>query len=171
MKRYLIAMKKILPLIVLITLLTSGILTAQQNSPAETEWVSMEDALLLARESGKKILIDVYDQGCPYCRRMHSQVYPDSKIVDVIDDYFIGVKVDVNSDASLKYLGQQFTEKQFASALRITGVPTAFFMNGDGEIIGQQPGFIPAETFLKLLKFVGSDAYLTQNFSEYSVSN
>jgi thioredoxin-related protein len=164
-------MKKILPLIVLITLLTSGILTAQQNSPAETEWVSMEDALLLARESGKKILIDVYDQGCPYCRRMHSQVYPDSKIVDVIDDYFIGVKVDVNSDASLKYLGQQFTEKQFASALRITGVPTAFFMNGDGEIIGQQPGFIPAETFLKLLKFVGSDAYLTQNFSEYSVSN
>lgn len=171
LKRYLFSMKKILSLLVFITLLTTGVLSAQQTDSAETKWVSMEDALLLARESGKKILIDVYDQGCPYCRRMHSQVYPSSEIVDVIDNYFIGVRVDVNSDATLKYLGQQFTEKQFASALRITGVPTAFFMNGDGEIIGQQPGFIPAETFLKLLKFVGSDAYMTQSFSDFSESN
>jgi len=171
LKRYLSVMKKFSSLLVFILLLTTGMLTAQNNKPAETEWVSMEDALLLARESGKKILIDVYDQGCPYCRRMHSQVYPSSEIVEVIDDYFIGVRVDVNSEETLKYLGQQFTERQFAVALRITGVPTAFFMNGDGEIIGQQPGFIPAVTFLKLLKFVGSDAYLKQTFAEFSESN
>jgi len=133
-----------------------------------SEPISLQKALELAPQQQKKILIDVYATWCPYCQRMHSEVYPSEGVQKAINNYFLWVKIDVESDEMVNYHGEQMTQAQFANALENANVPTAYFLNQEGAILGKQPGFIDADVFLQLLNFVGSDAYLDQSFNEYT---
>jgi len=134
----------------------------------ETAPVTLAEALNEASRGGKKILIDVFAEWCPYCQRMHSDVYTSEEVLEAISDYFIWVKIDVESPSPVSYYGTEMTEAQFASALENESVPTTYFLNSEGAVIGSQPGFIEAEVFAALLKFVGSDAYLEKSFQEYT---
>jgi thioredoxin-related protein len=40
-------------------------------------------------------------------------------------------------------------------------------MNGEGELLGMQPGLLSAEIFEDLLNFVGSDAFESLSFEEF----
>ncbi|TVP97781.1 MAG: DUF255 domain-containing protein [Balneolaceae bacterium] len=136
-----------------------------QNSTVQP--VSLEQALRMAPQQDKKILVDVYAAWCPYCQRMHSDVYTDQNVLDAISDYFIWVKINVESDNKVKYMGAEMTEAEFARALNNRNIPTTYFLNKSGEILGIQPGYIEEGTFSNLLNFVGSNAFLNQTFDEY----
>lgn len=137
------------------------------SQSAETSPVSLQEALELAAEEEKKILIDVYAEWCPYCQSMHSEVYKDDEVLDAISAHFIWVKINVESDDPVRFQGHEMTEAEFAQALENQSVPTTYFMNDEGAILGLQPGYIEADMFSMLLRFVGSDAFLTQTFQEY----
>lgn len=158
-------------LAVLLLLPAADGLRAQSSvsKPLEVEPVSLEEALEQAAREGKKILIDVYAEWCPYCQRMHGSVYTSREVLDAISDYYIWVKINVESTDKVSYYGSEMSQAQFASALENKSVPTTYFMNSEGAIIGSQPGFIESEVFADLLNFVGSDAYLTQSFEEFSM--
>src|SRR5690554_4785684 len=87
-----------------------------ENAP---EWKDLESALSLAseNESGKLILIDIYEIGCRFCRQMEREVYPSESIRMLIDNRFIPVKIDGNSDELLTYKGETMTQQQFASMM------------------------------------------------------
>lgn len=131
------------------------------------EPVSLEQALQMAPERNKKILIDVYAAWCPYCQRMHSDVYTNQHVLDAISEHFIWVKINVESDNTVNYLGTEMTEAEFARALENRNIPTTYFLSQTGEILGVQPGYIEETMFSSLLNFVGSDAFLHQTFNEY----
>ena len=145
-------------------LLSPAFLSAQS---AEIKPVSLEEALSRASQENKKILIDVYASWCPYCQRMHSDVYTNDLVLSAISDYYLWVKINVESGDMVTYKGSQFTEAQFARALDNENVPTTYFMNDEGAIIGVQPGYLEADVFSNLLNFIGSDAFLNQSFDEF----
>ncbi len=139
---------------------------AQENEDVP-EPISLEEALKIAPESGKKILIDVYAEWCPYCQRMHSEVYKDGAVLEAITEHYVWVKINVESDRMVNYHGNEMTEAEFARALENRNVPTTYFLDKEGSILGSQPGFIEADMFSNLLNFVGSDQYLVQSFQDY----
>ena len=132
------------------------------------EPIPLQEALKLAPAEGKKILVDVFATWCPYCQRMHSEVYPSEEVQKAIIDYFLWVKIDVESDVMVNYHGEEMTQAQFASALENQNVPTTYFLNSEGAILGKQPGYLKQDVFVNLLNFIGSDAYLNQSFQEYA---
>lgn len=148
----------------LVTAVCTGTLHSQT---AGADPVSLEEALELASSEKKKILVDVYAEWCPYCGRMHDEVYPSDEVRKAIAAHFVLVKINVESNELVNYHGNEMTEAEFARALENENVPTTYFMNDKGTILGIQPGYIPQETFSALLYFVGSDAYLSQSFEEY----
>lgn len=150
-----------------LALLSPVYLSAQS---AEINPVSLEEALKRAPQEDKKILIDVYASWCPYCQRMHSDVYTSEVVLNAISDYYLWVKINVESEEMVKYKGTQFTEAQFAKALDNQSIPTTYFMNEEGSIIGVQPGYLEVDVFSNLLNFVGSDAFLVQTFDEFRKS-
>ncbi len=133
----------------------------------DPEPISLEEALSKAPDEGKKILVDVYAEWCPYCRRMHTEVYKDKDVLEAISDHYIWVKINVESEEKVNYHGTEMSEAQFARALENQSVPTTYFLDAEGSILGAQPGFIEAPTFSDLLIFVGSDIYLNRSFQEY----
>jgi hypothetical protein len=40
-------------------------------------------------------------------------------------------------------------------------------MNSSGELLGMQPGLLPADVFEDLLTFVGTDSFESISFEEY----
>lgn len=146
-------------------LLASGVRLHAQDTQREP--VTLEEALKAAPLENKKILLDVYASWCPYCQRMHSDVYTNQAVMDAISDYYLWVQINVESDELVNYQGTEMTESEFARALDNKNIPTTYFMNEEGAIIGVQPGYLEAEVFSNLLNFVGSDAFLNQSFEEY----
>lgn len=147
-----------------------SVLFLPQNLYSHTDGVKpvpLELALKMASDSEKKILIDVYAAWCPYCQRMHSDVYTDSAVIDAISEHFILVQINVESDEKVSYHGNEMTQAEFARALENRNVPTTYFLNHEGAIIGSQPGYLDEGIFSNLLNFVGSDAFLTQTFDEF----
>lgn len=158
-------MKKCSKYISIVLLMLLPVVVSAQDQLVEP--VPLEKALELAPKEGKKILVDVFATWCPYCQRMHSDVYPSEGVQKAISDYFLWVKIDVESEKMVNYHGEEMTQAEFASALENQNVPTAYFLNSEGAILGKQPGFLEEEVFVNLLNFVGSDAYLDQSFQEY----
>jgi len=130
----------------------------------------LKEAIELAKSTDKKILIDVYAEWCPYCERMHKNTYTDEAVKKAINDNFYLVKINIESENTVDYLGNEMTETEFAQQLNSKSLPSTFFMNKEGKLLGMQPGLVPAETFYKLLNFVGTDAYLSKSFDEYRQS-
>jgi thioredoxin-related protein len=157
---------------ILLMIISSFLLgtNAKAQNATGAEPTTLEQALKLAPETGKKILVDVYATWCPYCKRMHSEVYPSDEVRQAISDHFLLVKIDVEGTEEVNYFGEVMTEAEFARALENQNVPTTYFLNDEGAILGVQPGYLEPDVFSSLLQFVGSDAYLNQTFSEFNQS-
>lgn len=142
---------------------TLATVSAGQNlNPTE-----LDTALESAKESGKKVLIDVYAEWCPYCEKMHTEVYTETDVIEAVNEYFYLVKINIESENEVNFLGNRMTEIEFAKMLNSSSLPTTYFMNSDGELLGMQPGLLPADVFEDLLTFVGSDSFESLSFEEY----
>ncbi len=145
----------------------------EATSPPASEigWTGVDHALQLASAGDKLVLIFVYAEWCPYCHRMWEEVWPDERVGEQVRRYFVPVPINIDSDDPVHFQGHTFTESEFSRALQNESVPTVYFMNTNGEIVGRQPGFLPAELFARLLEYVGSGAYETQTFDEFDSGN
>lgn len=128
---------------------------------------ALDSALLSAKESGKKVLIDVYAEWCPYCEKMHTEVYTETDVIKAVNEHFYLVKINIESQNEVNFLGNRMTESDFAKMLKSSSLPSTYFMNSSGELLGMQPGLLPADVFEDLLTFVGSDSYESLSFEEY----
>jgi thioredoxin-related protein len=153
---------KILCLSLGLVICFSAISIGQSLSPTP-----LESALLSAKESGKKVLIDVYAEWCPYCEKMHTEVYTETDVIEAVNEHFYLVKINIESQNEVNFLGNRMTESEFAKMLKSSSLPTTYFMNSSGELLGMQPGLLPADVFEDLLTFVGSDSYQSLSFEEY----
>ncbi len=136
---------------------------AQEN----IRWHSMQQAQKLAKKQDKKVLIYAEASWCMYCEEMNKEVFPQPQVIDSLNSYFYPVKIDIESEEKIVFNGEKMTQKQFALNHRVRATPTIFFLNSSGKILGAQPGFIPVDTFSRLLGFVGSDSYQKMEFGSY----
>lgn len=149
-------------LLILISGLSSGVAFSQSLTPTD-----LETALASAKADDKKVLIDVYAEWCPYCEKMHTEVYTETDVIEAVNEYYYLVKINIESDNIVNYLGNKMPERDFATLLESTSLPTTYFMNGKGELLGTQPGLLPADVFRDLLHFVGSNAFESTSFDEF----
>ncbi len=143
---------------------------ASSGSPGASgavQWQSFENAITLAGEQNKKLLIDVYTDWCGWCKRMDSDVYSDASVIAALNAGFIPVKLNAESSRELIYFGSQMTEAQFARSAGVTGYPTTLFLGPDAKPITRVPGYIPADKFVSILNYIGQNHYQTLSFEEY----
>ncbi|WP_020404596.1 thioredoxin family protein [Gracilimonas tropica] len=145
---------------------------AQDDTPPDPkkmfDWKPLKEAQKLASENDKKVLIYGNARWCTYCKKMEKEVFPSKEVQERTEKHFYPVWLDIESQDSLSFRGKTMTHRQLAMGFRITGTPTFIFLDSEGEVIAGQPGFIPEELYLTILDFVGSDAYLDQDFGEFS---
>lgn len=86
---------------------------------------------------------------------MEKETFNDDSVVSYLNDNFIPIKV--NSDSDIK------TALDFG----VRGLPSAWFIEGNGERISNLPGFIAADILLNVLKYINTDSYKDMPFRQF----
>jgi len=148
------------------------------GAPASpVNWVSMEEAVALAEQDGKKIVVDVYTDWCGWCKVMDRQTYGSPKIADYLNEHFHAVKFDAEGKEALtlngktyKYVGSGRRGYHEYAAWLLGGqmqYPSTTFLDSEHNLIGTIPGFLQPTQFAQILEYTHTEAYKTQSFQEF----
>lgn len=154
--------------LLLLGLLGLALLPGSSQAQMEVPPHSFEQALDKAQAEDRPILVEIYAPWCPWCQRMQDEVYADSTVQSYLSSEFLYVRLNSDADEGThQFRSRTLSTSELASTLGAQGVPTTVFLTADGTPIGRQPGFIDRSTFLRLIRYVGSDAYRNQSFDTF----
>jgi len=117
--------------------------TWSPNSTVASEgikWYTYDEGMALGKNEKKRVFLHFYADWCHYCKKMAEEAFQDPSVVSFINENFIAIRV--NADKEIK----------IASNYGVIGLPTSWFLEGNGDKIGNLPGYIPPERFLSMLK-------------------
>ncbi|MBR6774984.1 MAG: DUF255 domain-containing protein [Bacteroidales bacterium] len=173
-------MKRFSIILAVIGLVTLSNLNAQENTTDKIKWISFEEAVKLNETTPKKIIIDVYTEWCGWCTKMDQTTFIDPSVVKYINENYHAVKLDAEQTEPIEFMGHTFVNQnpngmrkgthQLAQAL-LQGkmsYPSYVFMNEKNQVLTVVPGYAQAQEFLQILKYFGSDAFMTTRWEDYS---
>ena len=149
--------------------------TAGTSRPADAgsastgvQWRSWDDGLREADRSKRPVLVDVYTDWCGWCRRMDRDVYGRSDVRKYLSSRFVTVKLNAESSASGRYQGRSLSSRSLAQHFGVRGYPTTVFLRPGGDHITNVGGYVPADRFLLILRYIG-DGHLDRGtpFEEF----
>ena len=103
---------------------TGGFLTMANEESTQIKWQDWSDGVFdRAVQEDKLMLLDISASWCHWCHMMDRTTYSDPRVIDIINDRFVPVKVDADKrpDVQDKYL--------------LGGWPTTAFLIPDGRIL------------------------------------
>jgi thioredoxin-related protein len=91
---------------------------------------------------------------------MEREVFTDPRVIELLNNDFVAVRVDGESRKELDIDGYKITERNLAvREFGVRGYPTFWFLKSDGSKIGPIGGYRPAEFMLEALNFVKEKRY------------
>jgi len=143
-------------LTILITLFTGAVnASGTQTGDAGIQWFSYAEGRQRGDAENKKVFLVFNADWCRYCLQMEKETFQNPTVIAYVNRNF--VPISVNSDK----------EQDIAEKYSVRGLPSTWFISENGERIGNRPGYIAADEMLKILKYIGSDSYLTMSFEAF----
>jgi thiol:disulfide interchange protein len=97
-------------------------------------------ALEEAKKENRRVLLELYMDGCPHCTRLHNETHADAGVVQEVNSQYIPVRLEGRSHMDIV--------KQF----NVTGAPTTLVFGADGKELHRFPGFYSPLDYLKQLE-------------------
>lgn len=120
-------------------------------------------------EKNNKNLVLLWEQiGCVYCAQMHANVFTKADIVELINQSFEVVQMDMRG--SRKFIGLdgiEATEAEIARNLVVNATPTTMFLDVNGDITFRAPGYVKPKFFKAIYIYVREKAYEKQTIFEW----
>jgi len=131
----------------------------------------VEKALKLSQIENKITLMVFSSKSCIYCDKLREETFNDEKVMEILDAGFNVVEIFPEDRETSFIINDQEIKanyNQLSSIFGVRGTPSMFFVNSDNQVLTSLPGFAPAESFIPILQFLGSEAYLTTDFQTFS---
>jgi thioredoxin-related protein len=145
-----------------------GVIDSESPSWFKDSFLEFEEDVSEATGAGRRVMIYFHQEGCPYCARLVNENFNDPEIESYIRTNFDGININLWGDREVvSVAGRNFTEKTFASALKVQFTPTLIFLDESGKVALRLNGYYPAETFRSALRFVAEKREKNSNFDEY----
>lgn len=92
-----------------------------------------------ATETGRPLLLDFGTDACFWCKKLDATTFRDPKVVKLLNERFIPVKIDGNKNPRL------------TAALNIDSFPTLILATPEGKVIHRHPGYADVAEFTAIL--------------------
>ena len=168
-------MKKALLISVLIVLGVNAALAQE-----DIKWFSIDEAVQMASEEPKVLVIDVYTDWCGWCKRMDATTFSDPEIIQIMNKHFYPVKLNaegkediVIGERTFKFVQSGQRGYHEVAAIVTKGrlsYPTISYVDDQGRVLEAAPGFKTPDQFKVHLSYYAGEAYKTQTFQEFSES-
>ena len=150
--------------VLLLASLALAAFAAPPAAAADGLWRDWNTGLREAASSSRPVLVDVHTEWCGWCKRMNRDVYARKDVREYLQKRFVTISLDAEGGEAAQYEGKTFTSRSLAARFRVTGYPTTIFLAPDGTHLANVPGYIPAERFLLLLRYIG-DGHLDRGIT------
>ena len=142
------------------------------EGPAQGEvklWLPFNEGMALAAKENKQVVIDFYTSWCHWCKVMDRETFSDSEVKKYLGRHFVTIRIDAESTKErVTYKGEELTPVALARRFGVRGFPSLAYLDRDGELVTVVPGFVPAKTFLPLLRYMQMECYKQQmTFEEF----
>ncbi len=146
----------------------------------EVNWYSIDEAIRLAAEEPRVLMIDVYTDWCGWCKRMDAITFSDPDVARILNSQFYPVKLDAEGkqDIVIGDRTYQFVESGRNGYHEVAAIvtrgrlsyPTVSYVDERGRVLEASPGFQNPGQFRVQLAYYADEAYKTQSFEEFSAS-
>jgi thioredoxin-related protein len=118
-------------------------------------FLDFEEDIAEAADAGRRYLLFVHQDGCPYCNRMVETNLAQKDIEQTMREHLDVVELNMWGDREVVSVGgQAFTEKSFARALQVQFTPTLIFFDERGQVALRLNGYVPPAEFRIALDYV-----------------
>ena len=146
----------------------SGAKPTEYPSWFKESFLEFSDDIAEAAEQGKRVMLLMHQDGCPYCNILVERNLSQKNIVDLMRSKFEVIELNIWGDREVITVdGETFTEKEFAAALRVQFTPTLLFFNEQGKPILTLNGYLPPNEFLTALRFVAENHESRMSYREF----
>jgi thioredoxin-related protein len=120
---------------------------------AAVQWLTLEEAETLHRDTPKSFFFMVYSEDCHWCQKMLQETLSDSSVVEKINTHFYPVRF------TMAKAGQFFISSMLLNIFNVQNYPAIFFFNDNFQPITNTSGFQSLEQFKPYLTYAGETKY------------
>lgn len=110
------------------------------------EEIPFKDMLAKAKKENKLVFIDAYASWCGPCKMMERNVFPQKSVGDFYNKNFVNARIDMEKGEG----------REIAAKYGVRSYPTYLFLNGDGELISQNYGYMEQDMFVAMAQNIDS---------------
>ncbi|ASW76306.1 disulfide isomerase [Chryseobacterium piperi] len=122
----------------------SIILFAQES--IQFQDLPFKDLIAKAKKENKIVFIDAYASWCGPCKLMERNVFTKKPVGDYYNANFVNARFDMEKGEG----------REIAAKYGVRSYPTYLFLNGDGELISQNLGYMEESVFLAMAQDINS---------------
>lgn len=155
---------------------TATVVKQEKTTPL-VNWLTWEEAMELAKEENRKILLDVYTDWCKWCKHMENTTFRQPEIVTYINENFFPVKLNAEQREELEYRdkvykyvknGQMGYHELAAELLRgRLSFPALVFLDEEMNVIQSFVGYKTPQQLEQIATYFASDHYKKTPWSTY----
>ncbi|MBT2622726.1 thioredoxin fold domain-containing protein [Chryseobacterium sp. ISL-6] len=120
------------------------ILFAQES--IQFQDLPFKDLVAKAKKENKIIFIDAYASWCGPCKLMEKNVFTKKSVGDYYNANFVNARFDMEKGEG----------REIAAKYGVRSYPTYLFLNGDGELVSQNLGYMEESIFLTMAQDINS---------------
>lgn len=134
----------------------------------KASFLDFEEDIREAAAAGRRYLLFVHQDGCPYCNRMVEVNLAQQDIEATMREHLDVVELNMWGDREVVTVdGQAFTEKAFAAALGVQFTPTLIFFDESGRVALRLNGYLPPAEFRVALDYVVQRREREMSYRDY----
>ncbi len=108
--------------------------------------IPFKDLVAKAKKENKLVFIDAYAVWCGPCKMMEKNIFNKKSVGDFYNKNFVNARIDMEKGEG----------REIAQKFGVRSYPTYLFLNGDGELVSQNYGYMEEGMFLAMAQDINA---------------
>lgn len=121
-------------------------ITISAQEAIQFQELPFKDIIAKAKKEKKLVFIDAYASWCGPCKMMEKNVFTQKAVSDYYNTNFINARFDMEKGEG----------RDIASKFGVRSYPTYLFLNGEGELVSRNTGYMEESLFVAMAQDINS---------------